>query len=50
MAVPVESAGKLDNYTNLYQQLYLFNTCAATLTFMTEYDVPSKINVFIRSL
>ena len=41
MAAPVQPAGKLDNWTKLYQQLYIFNTCAATMTFMTEYVVAS---------
>ena len=39
MAAPVQPAGKLNNWTKLYQQLYIFNTCAATMTFMTEYVV-----------
>ena len=39
MTVPVESVGKLDNSTKLYQHLYILNTCTATLTFMKEKDV-----------
>ena len=41
MAVPVEPVGKLDNQTKLYQQLYVLNIYAATLTFMTESNVPA---------
>ena len=40
MAATAELAGKLDNQTKLYEQLFVLNTCAAILTFMTDHDVP----------
>ena len=40
MAVTAEPAGKLDNQTKRYSQFCVLNTCAASMTFMTEYDVP----------
>ena len=44
MAVPVESADKLDNQAKRYQQLYILNTSsAATLTFITEHDFTGAI-------
>ena len=38
--VKAELTGKLDNWTKLYWQSCVLNTCAATLTFKTKYDVP----------